>query len=58
MAKNGKPVSMRVRLPMDLHRWIAASARREHRSMNAQIRHVLEDLKDQGCGRPSGSSAA
>jgi predicted HicB family RNase H-like nuclease len=37
---------MRIRMPRALHRWLVETAKRQHRSLNAQIRHTIQQAAE------------
>lgn len=46
-------IRLQVRLDPDVHAWLAEVARREDRSLNAQINRLLRQLKEQAEQKPS-----
>lgn len=43
---------VRVRLPVELARWVRELAKREHRSINGQFIHLLQAAHDAEGGNP------
>ena len=46
-----------VRMPNDLKAWVQETARREKRSANSQIVHLLEEAKEKAAGGEFGDQA-
>lgn len=46
-----------VRMPNDLKVWVQETARREKRSANSQIVHLLEEAKEKAAGGEFGDTA-
>ena len=40
-------VTFSIRLPEEMHRWLKEKAKRDRRSMNQEVIHLLEQLKRQ-----------
>ena len=40
-----EPTTTTVRIPFDLHSWLAAQAEKERRSFNSQLLYVIDQAK-------------
>lgn len=53
-----KQVQTQARLPSDIHHWLTERARRNDRSMNAELVRILRETKEQEATEQKPSEAA
>ena len=49
--------TVNIRIPASLHRWVAVNAKKEHRSFNGQVGHLLQNMVDEQTEAKQGGAA-